>query len=191
VSEAGACLYLPERLSPGTTLDLMLRGEAAHYMFHADVVWAGPAGSSPIPHGVRLEPASSPDRLAWERLLFEQRQRGSERAGRIVVDLPARCLVDGDADPLPGDVQNLGAGGLLLRLPELLPVGTGATVTILSPLRSLQLGGRVAWSQARPGELPAHGVAFTDPAAGREALHQVVLAEFLLRAGRSESASPH
>lgn len=188
VSEGGACLLLPERLPPGTALNLMLRGEAVLYMFHADVVWAGPPDSSPLPHGVRLEPLSPQDQLAWQRLLFEQHQRGTERATRIVVDLPARCLVDGRAIPLPGDVENLGAGGLLIRLPELFPVGTAVTVTIPGPLQELHLAGRIAWGQARPGGQPAHGVAFTDPKAGRVALHQVVLAEFLLRVGRPELA---
>lgn len=187
VSEGGACLLLPERLAPTTPLDLMLRGEVAHYVFRATVVWAG-EGAAPIAHGVRLEALAHPDQLAWERLLFEQQQRGSERAGRLVVDLPAHCLVGGTATPLPGDVQNLGAGGLMIRLPELLPVGAEVTVTIRSPLQALTLPGRVAWAQARPGERPAHGVAFSDPAAGREALHQVVLAEFLLRMGHPEPA---
>ena len=188
VSAAGACFLLPVRRVPGTGLDHMLRGEAAVYMFRAEVVWAGPAAASPIPHGVRLEALARQDQVAWELLLFEQHQRGSERAGRLLVDLPARCLVDGRAAPLSGDVQNLGPGGLLLRLPELLPAGTGVTVTIGSPHQALRLPGQIAWSHARPGEQPAHGVAFTDPAAGREALHQVVLTEFLLRVGRPEPA---
>lgn len=190
VSAAGACLLLPERLVPGTALDLMLRAEAAVYMFRAEVVWAGPAAACPIPHGVRLEALARQDQLAWELLLFEQHQRGSERAGRLLVDLPARCLVEGRAAPLSGDVQNMGPGGLLLRLLELLPVGTGVTVTLTSPLQELRLPGQIAWSHPRPGERAAHGVAFSDPAAGREALHQVVLTEFLLRVGRPEPAPP-
>ena len=188
VGEAGACLVLPERLAPGTGLDLMLRGEAALYEFRAAVVWAGPSDASPIPHGVRLEALSPQDQVAWQLLLFEQHQRGSERATRIVVVLPARCQVEGKATPLAGDVQNLGVGGLRILLPQLLPVGTGVTVAFGSPLQDLRLAGRIAWGQARPGERPAHGVAFTDPVTGREALHQVVLAEFLLRAGRPEPA---
>jgi hypothetical protein len=189
VSEGGACLLLPERISPGAALDVMVRGEAAVYMFRATVVWAGAGGLSAIPHGVRLEALSPQNQLAWGRLLFEERQRGSERAGRIAVDLPAYCLVEGKGTPLPGDVQNLGVGGLLIRLPELLSAGTGVTVTIRSPLRALELPGRIAWGQARPGEQPAHGVAFTDPGAGREALHEVVLAEFLLRVGGPDPAA--
>lgn len=144
VSEAGACLNLPERLSPGTTLDLMLRGEAALYTFRAEVVWAGEAAPSPIPHGVRLEALSRQDQLAWGLLLFEQHQRGSQRATRIAVELPARCLVEGRATSLPGDVQNLGVGGLRILLPQLLPVGTAVTVAITSPLQELRLAGRIA-----------------------------------------------
>lgn len=185
VSEAGACFLLPERLPAGTSLDLMLRGETAVYMFRAQVVWAGPASASPIPHGVRLEALSPQDQLAWELGLFEQ----PRRASRIVVELPARCLAEGEATPLSGDVENLGAGGLRIHLPQLLPVGTGVTVTLKSPLQELRLPGRIAWSEALPGDRSAHGVAFTDPAAGKEALHQVVLAEFLLQMGRPEPAS--
>lgn len=69
-------------------------------------------------------------------------------------------------------------------------MGTFITVAIRNPLQELKLSGRLAWSHARPGEQPAHGVAFTDPGTGRDALHQVVLTEFLLRVGRPEPAPP-
>lgn len=138
---------------------------------------------------MRLQPLTRQDQLAWELLLFEQHLREGERPNRIVVDLPVRCLVDGHATPLPGNVQNPGPAGLLLLLPELLPAETGVTVTTTSPPRELQLAGRIVWAQVHLGERPAHGVAFNEPTAGREAFHQVVLAEFLLRLGRAAAAS--
>lgn len=67
---------------------------------------------------------------------------------------------------------------------------TGVTVALTSLLLERSLPGQIAWSHARPGERTAHGVAFSDPTAGREALHQVVLTEFLLRVERPEPAPP-
>lgn len=70
----------------------------------------------------------------------------------------------------------------------LLPAVTTVTVALTSLLLELRLPGQIAWSHARPGERTAHGMAFSDPTAGRRALQQVVLTEFLLRAGRPEPA---
>lgn len=79
--------------------------------------------------------------------------------------------------------------GFLLCLRQLLSVGTGVVAAIgTAPggpaCRPDHLGPGPPWGAARP----RGGVEFTDPAAGRQALHQVVLAEFLLRAGRPEPA---
>lgn len=101
----------------------------------------------------------------------------------------ARCLVEGRARRLSGEVQNPGVGGLLLHLPELLPVGSGVTLVLTGPIQELRLPGRIVWPKARLDERPARGVAFTDPTASQQSLHQVVLAEFLMPVGQSEPAA--
>jgi hypothetical protein len=106
-----------------------------------------------------------------------------------VVDLPARCLVEGGAYPLPGNVLDLSAGGLRLHLPEVLPVGTVITVIVTGALAELRLPGRIERAQAHPGERPAHGVAFTDPGASQHALREVVPVEFPLRMKRLDAAA--
>jgi hypothetical protein len=168
LSEAGACLELAEVLSPDTPLRLRLQTDRGAIEVEARVVWARAANpaSGVFSHGVAFTQVAPDQRQALRDLL---RSKSDVRhAGvRVPLDLAVTCQgVEGGAgDSIPGRTRDIGRGGLMLRLPQALPVGTRLRVTLHAPADLLTLEGTIVWiaSQERRGrrDLIGHGLRFT------------------------------
>jgi hypothetical protein len=167
LGEGGACVELTERLHPQGPIRVRLQTAKGAIELEARVVWSKEAGSTggKILHGMAFTQIT-PEQLTplREVLLAEGPVR---HAGvRWPLDLPTTCRPkDQEGRPIQGRTGDIGRGGLLLRLPEALPLGTRLEITLHSPQELLTVLGEVAWVQAKerhiPGELISHGVRFT------------------------------
>jgi len=169
LSEGGATVELAERLRSQTSLRVRLQTNRGTIEAEAQVVWIGgraPQGGG-ILHG-----------LAFTRIAPQHFQTlcdvllplaMSRNAGiRLPLDLAVTCQpANPPGPPLHGRTGNVNRGGLLLRLPRLLPPGTGLDVTLHTAKAPLTVEGVVVWVEPpeiwKPGESIGHGFQFTAP----------------------------
>jgi len=165
LSEGGACLQLPERLQPRTSLWLYLKTDGESISAMARVVWSENGAVGPILHGVvftRLAPLA---RQTLRDLIYLNGQ--VRPAGvRLPMDLAVTCRCKGQArSPVLGRTEDLSRGGLLLRLPQPMPLGTELVVTLHTPNEPLTLEGTIVWVEPRRGrpqdEMIRHGFQLT------------------------------
>ncbi|MFI5339787.1 MAG: PilZ domain-containing protein [Candidatus Methylomirabilales bacterium] len=170
LSEGSACVELDERVVASTPLQVCLQTERGAIEVEAQVVWevgAGRPGAAEggILHGV-LFTHLAPDQLQALRDLLLSR-RGERRAGlRLPTDLVVKCRPRGQADlPLQGRTEDLGRGGLLLRLTKALAPGTALELTLHPPSGPVTAEGEIVWAEPpekrKRGEPIRHGVRFT------------------------------
>lgn len=167
LSEGGTCVELAERLQVETPLRARLQSDKGPIEVEGRVVWAGdpaPTGGG-ILHGVAFNPLT-PEQLRSLHDLI--RLKGEMRlAGvRLPLEVPVTCQPEGQVGLLlQGRTGNLSRGGVLLRLPEALLVGTVVVLTLHTPHGALTAQGAVVWvdppERRASGELIRHGLRFT------------------------------
>jgi len=169
LSEGGATVELAERLRPQTILQVRLQTDRGAVEAEARVAWIG--GRAPEGGGVLHGLAFS--RIAPEHFktlcdvllpLALRRHTGI----RLPLDLAVTCQPTvPPGPPLHGRTGNVNRGGLLLRLPRLLPPGTSLEVTLHTAKAPLTVEGGVVWVEPpeiwKPGESIGHGFQFTAP----------------------------
>lgn len=169
LSEGGACVELDRRLSAPTPLQVRLQTDRGAVEAEARVAWIG--GRAPEGGGVLHGLAFS--RIAPEHFktlcdvllpLALRRHTGI----RLPLDLAVTCQpTNPPGPPLHGRTGNVNRGGLLLRLPRLLPPGTSLEVTLHTAKAPLTVEGMVVWVEPpeiwKPGESIGHGFQFTAP----------------------------
>lgn len=167
LSEGGTCAELAERLPVQMPLCARLQTDRGPVEVEGRVVWG--ADSAPtaggILHGVAFSPLTPERRRALRELT---RLEGEMRlAGvRLPLDVPITCRPEGQVGLLlRGRTGNLSRGGVLLGLPELLPIGTVVALTLHTPHGALTAQGAVVWTdppdRRASGELIRHGLRFT------------------------------
>ena len=117
LSRKGACLDLPERVSAGGPIHLLLEDETGSLDLRATVVWTqkDPSREADVLHGVIFSQLPAEQQTALERLL--------EKAGVV----PSRIILP---DPLPGVAQ----GTLEVHLLDVSPGGARLEhCTVLRP----------------------------------------------------------
>lgn len=168
LSEGGACLELTERIEPSTPLSLLLRTDEGDIELKAEVVSVAEptATEGGILHSVAFIQVAPDQHQALQELL---RHKGHVRhAGvRLPIELTALCRrKDAAAPPLQGRTGDISRAGLLLRLPQALPIATVLEVTLHTGHGPLAADGTIIWvdpPQAHlPGGLIHHGFRFTN-----------------------------
>jgi hypothetical protein len=166
LSEAGACLELPERFAPATLLGLSFRGDLGRISLEATVAWICQAREPGTTlHGVTFRPLSTRERELLHGLLVRKRMVWQGMV-RVPTDLPVICLMRGQSrSPFHGRTENASRGGLLLRLPVMCVVGTPLLVTLRTPVGPLGAEGTVVRVEPRDAQVPGtpirHGFQFT------------------------------
>lgn len=168
LSEGGACLEVTGAFRPETPLRLRLQTERGAIEADAEVVWAGaPDRASGVgPHGVAFTQVAADQLQALRELLYSR--KGARHAGvRVPLDLAVTCqLLGGDSGRfLEGRTADVSRGGLMIRLPQVLPVETPLRITLHGPAELLTVEGRIVWvrppERRRSLELIEHGFRFT------------------------------
>lgn len=167
LGEGGACAELAECLPAETPIRVRLQTERGPIEVEGRVAWAAdpaPAAGG-ILHGLAFGPLT-PDQLCSLHDLI--RLKGEMRlAGvRLPLEVPITCRPEGRAGALlRGRTGNLSRGGILLHLPEALPVETVVALTLHTPQGALTAQGAVVWvdppERHSPGELIRHGLRFS------------------------------
>jgi Tfp pilus assembly protein PilZ len=167
LSVEGANVELDERLRPQTPLRLHLETDRGSIDVRAKVVWVGevtlPAGGAP--HGLVFTEMAPPQSRALRELLLPLSQ--VRHAGiRLTVDMPVTCQrKDVPGTSLQGRAVDISRGGLSLRLPRVLPLGTELAVTLNTPSDPIRVEGSIVWAESPDrrtmGHLVSHGVRFT------------------------------
>ncbi len=167
LSEGGAGVELPVRLPAPTPLRVRLRTDRGLIEAEAAVVWTKesllPSGG--ILHGVAFTHIARDQLQAFRDLLIS---KGLFRpAGvRLPFELAVTCQLKGQTGPpLPGRTRDISRGGVLLRLPQVVPPGTALELTLHTRIDSLTAEGTVIWvappEGRTPGEPIPHGLRFT------------------------------
>jgi hypothetical protein len=167
IGEGGACVELTERLQPDGPILIRLQTAKGAIELEAKVIWSKEATSEgdSILHGVAFTQIA-PDQLASLRDLLRSRGPVRHSGVRLPLDVSVTCRPKDQAKGrVEGRTGDFGRGGLLLRLPEELPVGSKLEVTLHTPREPLTVSGVVVWvdppEQRVPGDLVGHGFRFT------------------------------
>ena len=169
LGHGGACVDLPERLPPRTSLRVLLRREQGTLEVEAKVAWVGkprPGDGGGVPHGLTFTLIPPDQRQAFLILLVSA---GLVRpAGlRLPCEVPITCQSKReDGPPFQGWTRDISRGGLMLRLPRVLPPETALGLTLQTPQGLLTAEGSTVWvapPEARtPGGPVRHGLRFTN-----------------------------
>jgi Tfp pilus assembly protein PilZ len=167
LSLGGATVELEERLRPQTPLRLHIETDRESIEVGAKVVWvgeiSGPAGGAP--HGVVFTQVAQLQLQALSDLLLPLSL--VRHAGiRVSADIPAAChRKDIPAEIFQGRVTNISQGGLSLRLPRMLSLGTELAVTLDTPHDAISVEGSIVWveipDRRTAAQLTSHGLRFT------------------------------
>jgi len=167
LSEGGACVELAERLPSRLPLWVRLRTERGAIEGEAEVTWAEepPLVNGGILHGVAFTQLALDPLQAVRDLIINKGLVRPART-RLPFEAPVTYQLRGEAGPpLHGWTHDISRGGLLLRLPQLLPLGTPLVVTLHTPTGPLTTEGTVTWVAPPEGRTPGgpirHGVQFT------------------------------
>jgi hypothetical protein len=192
ISEAGACLDLPEALPPGARVRFVCQTEAESLALEAEVVWQRP---SPLPgghtlHGVRFPPLTAVERRSLQAL-FQRKGASRVRVQRLAAALPVRCRPTGGVTPaLRGWTAELSREGCALLLPDRLPAGTPVEVTLTTPRGECTAPATVVWTAAEAtGANPPlirHGVRFAES----DLVRNILIGLVVERVPSSPSGSP-
>lgn len=167
LSEGGACMELAEPLQSRLPLLVHLRTERGIIEAEAGVAWAEkpPLATGGILHGVAFtQLAPDPLQALGDLILTKGLVRPA--GVRLPFEVPVTYQLRGEAGPpFHGWTHDISRGGLLLRLPKVLPLGTLLEVTLHTPTGPLTTEGAVTWVAPLEGRTPGgpirHGVRFT------------------------------
>ncbi|MCI0372273.1 MAG: PilZ domain-containing protein, partial [candidate division NC10 bacterium] len=180
VSEGGVALDLPDRLEPWTPLSLRVEAEGGPVVLEVLVVWAAEpaAARSPVRHGCIIVTMDPDQRETWRRLLrtFGYQRPYTRRHPRYPLAAPVRCSVEAIPAALEGEAENVGAGGLLVRLPLALTVGALVQAALRLGGAVLERPARVIWVLGATGDdgrrIYRHGLEFTGEPLPRDVVLQ-------------------
>ncbi len=168
VSRGGLLLEVPQALAPDTPTRLLLLMGDRNARAEGAVVWT--AEDPPSRMGLKFTMMTEADRLAWEQLLDLQAGPKSRASVRIPMVLDVTCRDQPDTT-LPGRIENLSDGGLLLVLSQDLSPQTQLTVTVPPwlTLPSVEAAMEVVWTRSAPeGDGVLHGLRFRADDIGKE-----------------------
>jgi hypothetical protein len=169
LSEGGACVELAEPLRPPMPLWGRLQTDRGLIEMQAKVAWArdpGPRGGG-ILHGVTFTQIP-PDQFSALQTLILSKGLVRHPKVRLPFEAPVTCWRKGESGPpLSGRTRDVSRGGLLLRLPRVVPPETRLEVTLHNPPRLLTVEGAIVWVAPPEGRTPGgpvrHGFRFTHP----------------------------
>jgi Tfp pilus assembly protein PilZ len=166
LGEGGAGVDLADPLRPGMPLRLRLQTDRGAIEVEARVIWIGEPGTpgGVVPHGMAFTQVASDQLQALRDLLLS---KGEVRhAGvRLPLELSITCQCKGEMGlPLQGWTGDISRGGLLLRLPQVLPPGTVLELTLHTPNEPIAVEGTIVWveppERRSTGEPIGHGFRF-------------------------------
>jgi len=167
LSEGGVCVELAEPLPSQLPLVVHLRAERGIIEAEAEVAWAEkpPLATGGILHGMAFTQLA-PDPLQTLRDLILTTGIVRPAGVRLPLEVPVTYQLRGEAGPpFHGWTHDISRGGLLLRLPKVLPMGTRLEVTLHTPTGPLTTEGAVTWVAPLEGRTPGgpirHGFRFT------------------------------
>jgi c-di-GMP-binding flagellar brake protein YcgR len=168
LSGAGACVELAEPLPAQAELQVRIQTDRGPFEVDAQVVWAGerPPADRGIRHGLAFTQLSRDQRRALRSLLLAKR-RETRRAGvRLPFEAAVTSQSKGEAGPLlQGQTRDVSRGGLLLRLPKIVPPDTTLDLTLHTRPGPLTAEGAVVWRERLGGQAAGppfrHGFRFT------------------------------
>jgi len=159
----GAWVELPERVGPGSTLEITFATPAGNLSLATRVAWARPdLPHAPYLHGVRFTGVTAQKREQLHRLIAHE----AALPVRVACELVATCQRKGVGfRPVPGTIQDLSDRGVCVALPEPVAPGTELYLRTATRLGPMVADAQVVWAdQARAG-LPRgtsyrHGLRF-------------------------------
>jgi hypothetical protein len=148
-------------------LRLRLRTDRGAIEVEAQVVWAGEPGRAGggVLHGVIFTQVSPEQHQALQDLVLSA--GGVRPAGlRLPFQVPVTCHCKDQVGPtIQGWTGDIGRGGLLLQLPQIVPPGTVLELTLHSADDPLTLEGAVVWVESPERWTPEgpfrHGLRFS------------------------------
>jgi hypothetical protein len=169
LGHGGACVDLPERLSPRTSLRVRLRSEQGALEVEAKVTWVGQPrrwNGGGVPHGLAFT-LIPPDQCQGLSILLVSAGLVRPAGLRLPCEVPTTCQFKHEAGPpLQGRTRDISRGGLLLRLPRVLPPETVLDLTLQTPQGLLTAEGSTVWVAPPEGRTPGgpvrHGLRFTN-----------------------------
>jgi hypothetical protein len=168
LSQGGACVELAEALPLRIALRVRLKREQGALEVEAKVAWIGQPqeeNGGGVPHGLaftRVPPSQDQDLSILLISAGLVRPAGL----RVLCEVPVTYRPKPDAGPLlEGRTLDISRGGLLLRLPQLLPPWTALTLILDTPQGPLPAEGAITWvappERRTPGQPIRHGLRFT------------------------------
>jgi len=180
VSEGGVAVDLPERLESWTPVSLRVEAGEETVSLEALVVWtAEQAPAGPVRHGCIIVAMDPTQREVWRRLLwnFGYQRLYSRRRPRFPLATPVRCFVEAAAPTLEGEAENVSEGGLLVRLPLALAVGTPVQAALRLGDTLVERPARVIWVLGATAEdgrrIYRHGMEITGDPLPRDVVLQI------------------
>jgi hypothetical protein len=158
---------LAERLHTEMSLRLRLQTETGGIDAEGRVVWAGdpPVSGNGILHGVAFSEIT-PDNFQALRALLHSKGALRQAGLRLPLELPVTCQPKDSAIPsVEGWTGNLSRGGLLVHLPQALPLETEVELTLHTAHGPLTAEGTIVWIDPPEREGASqpfrHGLRFT------------------------------
>jgi len=168
LSEGGACVEFATPLQPEVPLVLRLQTDRGAIAAGANVVWVGDpnqAGRS-VPHGLAFAPIGSNQHRALQELVTWGREQARADI-RLSFEVSTTCQCAGapPQPPIEGLTGDIGRGGLLLLLPQVLPPGTHLDLILETVRGPLTAQGKIVWVESPAGQFLGppfrHGFRFT------------------------------
>ncbi len=163
LGERGTCLKLPTALHVGCKLDLVIFTEPDVVEAEGRVVWIRPGGQRTFYyHGVEFVHLTPAYYASLLKALPPKRSLQRRTFRRFPLALPVSCrAVRANTPPLEGQMGNISRGGVMILLPQQIPLRTRVEIT----LRASQLErirGKIRWVDDSSNEagLFRHGIAF-------------------------------
>ncbi len=145
VSRNGLLVEVPQLVPRGTPTNLRVLTGDRIACAEAVVVWTAENSSSRM--GLKLTGMAEADSLAWEDLLDFQGGPTPRTSLRVSIDLEVTCLIPPDTS-LPGRIENVSEGGLMVVLPRAMPPGTRFGVAGPAWLLQTPVEAEVVWTSA-------------------------------------------
>ncbi len=168
VNQGGLLLEVPQPLAPGTPMSLLLCTGDQNAGAEVVVVWR--VEDPPSRMSLRFTTWERTHHLTWKRLLAFQASSTPRASVRIPIALEVTCRISPETR-LPGHVENLSDGGLMISLAQALPLQTRLTVVVPPSLMAPPVDAEmeVVWTQAAPGRHGMlHGLCFCADDIGKE-----------------------
>ena len=176
VNFQGAWVELPERVGPGSNLEITLATPVGNLALVARVAWARPdLPNAPYLHGLRFTGVTPEKREQLSRLFANEKPLPVRLYCRLAATCQRKCV---GCLAVPGAIRDLSDDGACIRLPEPVAPGTELCIRTATVFGQVAADAKVVWADQARAELPRdasyrHGLRF---------LHLQPLSELPLRA---------